>query len=519
MTGSDTRALRRLLIIAAIVPALVRLVSLGTYPLMDTTEARYAEIARKMVELGDWITPWFDYGVPFWGKPPLSFWLTAASFKLLGIGEFAARVPHLAIAVVVAWLIWDLGRRRSEREAVYTVCLLAGSLLFFIAAGAVLTDMALLLGVVLAMRGLWLGLHGPDAARARERWLLFVGIAIGLLAKGPIVLVLAGMPLVVWTLATGSVVVVWRSFPWWRGVALTALLTLPWYVAAELKTPGFLDYFLVGEHIKRFLVSEWPGDRYGSAHEFMRGTIWGFNVLAALPWSVLLPPAALWWWRSRRSGGHVGRSWLLYLACWALAPAVFFTASANILATYVLPGLPALALLGAAWLAHVPQQAGVRRLLLVGVLVCPALMLAFVVYVNSTDISDMRSARAVVAAYGQRAEPGVPLVFYPKRPFSAEFYSRGEARLVRERGRLSELAASSQAFVGMAPERFDQMPPADRDHFRPVTEKGAYALLRTMSAGGQNAGRKSEERVARPLRWCPPHQRGQRAHFGHATGS
>lgn len=486
MTGSDTQALRRLLIIAAIVPALVRLVSLGTYPLMDTTEARYAEIARKMVELGDWITPWFDYGVPFWGKPPLSFWLTAASFKLFGIGEFAARVPHLATAVIVAWLIWDMGRRRSERESVYSVCLLAGSLLFFLAAGAVLTDMALLLGVVLAMRGLWLGLYGPDAARARERWLLFIGIAIGLLAKGPVVLVLVGMPLVAWTLATGRLVAVWRSFPWWRGGALIALLTLPWYVAAELKTPGFLDYFLVGEHIKRFLVSEWPGDRYGSAHDFMRGTIWGFNVLAALPWSVLLPLAALWWWRrSRRSGSQVDRTWLLYLACWGLAPAVFFTASANILSSYVLPGLPALALLGASWLAQVPQQLGVRRLLLVGVLVCPALMLGFVFYANSTDVTELHSARAVVAAYAQNAKSGVPLVFYPKRPFSAEFYSRGEAGLVRDRERLSELAASSHAFVAMAPERIDRMPPADRDHLRPVIEKGAYALFRTLPAGGQ----------------------------------
>ena len=56
-----------------IVLILIRLVSLGLYPLMDTTEGRYGEIARKMAEMNDWITPWFDTGVPFWGKPPLSF--------------------------------------------------------------------------------------------------------------------------------------------------------------------------------------------------------------------------------------------------------------------------------------------------------------------------------------------------------------------------------------------------------------------------------------------------------------
>jgi len=57
----------------------VRLATLGFYPLMDSTESRYGEIARKMLETGDWIMPQADYGVPFWGKPPLSMWLSAAS--------------------------------------------------------------------------------------------------------------------------------------------------------------------------------------------------------------------------------------------------------------------------------------------------------------------------------------------------------------------------------------------------------------------------------------------------------
>ena len=75
---------RRLIFALIILLMIARLASMAILPLMDTTEARYAEIGRKMVELGDWVTPWNDYGSPFWGKPPLSFWLTAMSFKLLG---------------------------------------------------------------------------------------------------------------------------------------------------------------------------------------------------------------------------------------------------------------------------------------------------------------------------------------------------------------------------------------------------------------------------------------------------
>ena len=54
-----------------------------------------------MAELNDWVTPWFDYGVPYWGKPPLAFWVTALGFKLFGVNEFTARLPHLAISLLI----------------------------------------------------------------------------------------------------------------------------------------------------------------------------------------------------------------------------------------------------------------------------------------------------------------------------------------------------------------------------------------------------------------------------------
>src|SRR6202158_6260157 len=84
---------------------LARLVGMAAAPLMDTTEARYGEISRKMAELNDWVTPWFDYGVPYWGKPPLSFWVTAISFKLFGVNEFTARLPHLLISLAIIGLV------------------------------------------------------------------------------------------------------------------------------------------------------------------------------------------------------------------------------------------------------------------------------------------------------------------------------------------------------------------------------------------------------------------------------
>ena len=79
----------------------LRVISLALYPLMDTTEGRYGEMARKMAEMSDWITPWFDVGVPFWGKPPLSFWMSALGIKIFGVNEFAVRFPQFLAALTI----------------------------------------------------------------------------------------------------------------------------------------------------------------------------------------------------------------------------------------------------------------------------------------------------------------------------------------------------------------------------------------------------------------------------------
>src|SRR5262245_32170443 len=106
---ASTTLLRR----AIAIILLIRLLTLGLYPVSDSTVARYAEIARKMLELGDWITPWYDYGVPFWAKPPLSSWFSAASMGVFGVNAFAARLPNFLIGLLVLWLVFDWARRRS----------------------------------------------------------------------------------------------------------------------------------------------------------------------------------------------------------------------------------------------------------------------------------------------------------------------------------------------------------------------------------------------------------------------
>ena len=434
MTEAERNERIRLLILLLLAALLLaRLVAMAMLPLMDTTESRYAEIGRKMAELGDWVTPWYDEGVPFWGKPPLSFWLTAASFKVLGVTEFAARLPHLLCALLTAALAWHLGRQRSLRQGLVALALLTGSLLFFVGGGAVMTDPALVLGTTLAMQGFWLALHHPThSGRRLQGWLLFLGLAIGLLAKGPIAAVFVAVPLLLWTVLSRQAGAVWRGIPWLGGTALTALLVAPWYLLAEQRTPGFLRYFLLGEHWQRFVTPGWAGDLYGHAHRVAPGSIWLYALGATLPWLLLLPVA----FKSRatqKAGDDADTpAWQRYLLLWALWPLIFFTAARNIIWPYVLPSLPAMALLAAGWLER-RAPPGRSDAWIVGGLALTLFTSATVLAVGlRTGRFDRATARALVRAYEAVRAPGERLAFMGHRPSSAMFYAHGQAALVAD---------------------------------------------------------------------------------------
>ena len=459
------------------VATIARLATLGTYPILNPTESRYAEIARKMAELGDWVTPWFDYSQPFWGKPPLSFWMTAASFNLLGVNAFAARLPHWLFGALVAWLVWNWAARRSRREAIYATALLTGSIAFFVAAGAVMTDMALVLGTTLAMRGFWLALHGEPASRHREQCALFLGGAIGLLAKGPVAIVLIGVPIAAWALAFGELRRALRDISWVYGLLLIGVLVVPWYAWAEFRTPGFLEYFLIGEHWQRFTTPGWAGDLYGQGHHAPRGTIWLLALAACLPWSLLVPLLAWRWGRTAVSPRAEDRKLTAYLLLWSVFPCVFFTFAGNVVWTYVLPGLPALAIATALWLDRLPRHLPVGRVVAGGV-VCTALaVMGAVVGLTTGGLGVGRSSQALVADYATDRRQDEALVFVGKRPLSASFYSRGRAGQVCCADELIKRLDRDPIYVAAADTDFQTLPSVVRKRLQFVSRRGQYLLF------------------------------------------
>ena len=399
---------------------LLRLVTLGIYPLLDTTEARYGEIARIMVDTGNWLVPQIDYGTPFWGKPPLSFWASALSIELFGNSEFFLRLPHLLAAVAVLLLIWQLALAQgfSRTQADASMAIVATNIGFLITAGSVMTDMMLCLSMTLAMVGFWRGWHGEQ----RYVYLMYAGLGVGLLAKGPLIVVLAGLALFPWLVATCGIKAMWlevyRRLRPVSGLLLTLLIALPWYVLMERASPGFVKYFIVGEHFQRFLDSGWQGDLYGSGHARPRGTIWLYWALFALPWSALLTVAAF---RARGEIRSLTRKPLtLFLLLWMCSPLLLFTLAGNILPAYIVPGLPAIGLLVVQAFPEETHGRG-KYLLLVG----PGLLLILCLYLALFAGAKYSDKGLLAAGVDTQDE----IYYFRERPYSAQYYSGGRARI------------------------------------------------------------------------------------------
>ncbi len=267
----------------------MRFFSLGMYELADTTESRYASIAMRMVLTNDWITPrYFDQ--PFLGKPPLSFFATALSFKIFGISEFSARLPHFLLMIAVLLMGFFSLRKHSQNLAVVACFIYTTSAAFLLLAGSVMTEATLVFGLSLVMFSFY-EIAVLKNHSSKNRYLFFVGLALCLLTKGLVGIVICGFSIIIFQTKQNrgffaGIKDFCKKLPVILGSSLAAVIFLPWYIMAEVKNPGFLNYFIFGEHFGRFFIKGWNGDRFGHAHSEPIGMIWLFFLLMTLPWSL-----------------------------------------------------------------------------------------------------------------------------------------------------------------------------------------------------------------------------------------
>ncbi|RMF83123.1 MAG: phospholipid carrier-dependent glycosyltransferase, partial [Nitrospirae bacterium] len=332
---------------------------LGAHPLMETSDARYAEIAWEMVHTGDWLTPRMDFALHL-DKPPLAYWLGALGLRLLGHSEFAVRLP-LALAALLCLLILHRTARRllGLRAALAAALILATAPLFFFMARLFTTDLYLTLFVTAAYACL---LRGYAEPRPPLVWRLGFALALALafLTKGPVALLHTLLPIATYHLlwgARGRLAPFLGPLPLLLFVAVAA----PWFVAVGLRHPQLASFYLNHELLARL---------HGNALHRAQPVYYFAGILAGglAPWSVWL-------------AGHLGRGreapWGpeaavphldRLLACWLWIPFAILSLVRSKLPPYVLPLFPAAALWGggvaAAWLTR-PRRPGWWRPLLV----------------------------------------------------------------------------------------------------------------------------------------------------------
>lgn len=313
---------------------------LGEYPLMDPDEGRYAEIPREMLESGGFITPHLNY-VHFFFKPPLFYWMNAASLKAFGENEFAVRFPSALCGFLTILLTYFIGLSVfGRREALLSALVLGTSGGYYTCSRLSLIDLPLTLFMTAAFGFFLLASTAAETRRRPYFYLFYVSMALAVLAKGLIGIIFPGMVIFCYVLFLRR----WRLLKEMRlftGALIVAAICAPWFILASVKNPGFAKFFFLREHIGRFT------SRIHQRHEFF-----GFFVPGLLgmmwPWSFFLPAVAAQFRVKRKSDDYA--VWL-FISLWALLIFVFFSFSESALLTYILPIFPAVALLTGATLS------------------------------------------------------------------------------------------------------------------------------------------------------------------------
>ena len=305
---------------------------LGSYGLWEPDEGRYAEIAREMLHGGSEIIPHLNY-VAYVEKPPLLYWLTAFSFSVFGLSEFAARLP-VAIAALIgvfATYIFTL-RTFGRRHALIASAILATTPLYAVMAQVLTTDMLLTALVTIANFSLYLHWRDQTGARWREQWCWIAYFAMGLavLAKGPVGAALPILSIVVFLAWRGELRGAIARFHAIGGLALTTLIAAPWFIATTIRVPGFFDFYFIGEHFRRIFDSQYS---HSEPFYFFLPVL----ALGLLPWSMLVP--FLTW---RDAPTNPARRFCLVVAVVTL---VAFSCATSKLIPYILPAIPPLAVL------------------------------------------------------------------------------------------------------------------------------------------------------------------------------
>lgn len=408
------------------------LATIGWRPLAMPDEGRYASIALEMALSGNWAVPLLN-GLPFFHKPPLFYWVNAVSLNLFGADPWAARVASMLGAWLMGLSLYLFARRHLDgQRAVWALLILATMPFFFGGAQYVNLDMLVagIIGCTILAAAHAVLLAGQGVPYRRWVWAAYALAALGVLAKGLIGFVLPGAVLFLWLVWQRHWIGLWRLVSSLPGLLLFLAIGLPWFLVMEQRYPGFLHYFFVYQHFQRFAESG-----FNNQHP-----VWFYPLVLialTLPWSLWLAAPVRHRWPEARQGNGIQVLLRRLLQAhpltspvslrrlewvWLLVIVGFFSLPKSKLAGYILPALPAWAMLLAGWIqgwdARRPSDAPSRRMqatLAIAVLLC-------VGGIGAAALRPVESSRFAVPMLKAQMQPGDEIVMLDEYEYDLPFY-------------------------------------------------------------------------------------------------
>jgi len=352
MTTSLTRTQWALIfaLALALTPYFLRL---GASSLWDSNESFYAETPREMIEANDWLNPTFDYHERL-NKPPLSYWVVGASYKLFGISETAERLPIVLGAIVMLAIAYGLGRFVfSPQAGMFAAIGLAVSPRFLMFSRRIIIDVYLAMFMSLALLLFVLAEKHPNRRRLFLT-LMYACLGLAVITKGPVAIALPAVVLIVYLLFYRRLRSL-REMMLPIGIIVILLIVLPWYLAIYAQFGwSHIRTFIFNDNLSRYTQPFWGPRR--NVFFFLRVLMGDF-----FPWSLFLIPLA--WlgirriWRSRHNKVTRNETNQLtsrlssLLVIWAVVIILFFSFSRSKEDLYILPVYPAVAALVGNFLA------------------------------------------------------------------------------------------------------------------------------------------------------------------------
>lgn len=382
------------LLLLALGIGIVYFIFLGDRPLSVPDEARYAEIPREMLILHDYITPHLNF-VKYFEKPPLFYWLQVAAIKLFGVNELAIRIPNTLMALFGCLITYGIGRIIYDRRTgILAALILASSALYFVLGHLVTLDMTLSTMIAGCLLCFLSSIKLPSGISKRLiSYGMYLFAAGALLTKGLVGILLPGTIIFLWLLIFNQ----WKLLKTLylpTGILIFLAVALPWHILVQIKNPEFFNFYFINQQFVRYLTLD--SGRYQPDWFFVPIVLLGF-----LPWVIFLIPALCKAVKNCRQHFQLEK-YTVFLLLWPTLIFLFFSFSHSKLIPYILPILPALAVITGHYFAEQWQTITTKSLrvgywILLAILLIGAVGVTILQYVKPVpEITQITSLLALI---------------------------------------------------------------------------------------------------------------------------